>query len=178
MPSLLLQRSFLHRDLKPSNIFISSEGVAKLGDFGICKVLDESVRHASSCVGTPIYMAPEALLPPSPPRPLCSGSGRQSGCGLGVQGGAIWLPCRRLEPRRSVVMTAAPASPQDNCPGFSIITAAPRRCARCVLTEGPCLSGRCGAARDAGAVQSIQVHPLPAPLHHTAAAQPCICSCL
>jgi len=57
--AFLHERSFLHRDLKPSNVFLSNEGVVKLGDFGISKILDETTRQASTCVGTPIYMAPE-----------------------------------------------------------------------------------------------------------------------
>lgn len=51
----------IHRDIKPQNIFLS-EGVAKLLDFGIAKVLDGSnrvVTAAGLTIGTPRYMSPE-----------------------------------------------------------------------------------------------------------------------
>jgi NIMA (never in mitosis gene a)-related kinase len=49
----------LHRDLKTSNIFLSSNGVLKIGDFGIAKILDETLEIAQTVVGTPYYLSPE-----------------------------------------------------------------------------------------------------------------------
>jgi serine/threonine-protein kinase len=34
--------NFLHRDLKPSNVFITEEGVYKVGDYGTVCVADEN----------------------------------------------------------------------------------------------------------------------------------------
>ena len=49
----------LHRDLKPQNIFIGADGSAKLGDFGLSKVLAASMALAATQCGTPLYMSPE-----------------------------------------------------------------------------------------------------------------------
>ncbi|XP_036913485.1 serine/threonine-protein kinase Nek5 isoform X2 [Sturnira hondurensis] len=53
-------RKVLHRDIKTQNIFLSKNGmVAKLGDFGIARVLNNSMELAQTCVGTPYYLSPE-----------------------------------------------------------------------------------------------------------------------
>lgn len=54
-------RKVLHRDLKPQNIFLMQSGNAKLGDFGISKVLSRTVEQAKSLVGTPYYLSPEVV---------------------------------------------------------------------------------------------------------------------
>jgi len=55
----LHDRGIVHRDLKPGNIF-SSEGLVKVGDYGLSKFISCSRRsgHTES-VGTVHYMAPE-----------------------------------------------------------------------------------------------------------------------
>ncbi|KAM8821542.1 serine/threonine-protein kinase Nek5 [Eudromia elegans] len=53
-------RKILHRDVKAQNIFLSKKGkVAKLGDFGVARELNNTVELAYSCVGTPYYLSPE-----------------------------------------------------------------------------------------------------------------------
>lgn len=53
-------RKILHRDIKTQNIFLSKNGsVAKLGDFGIARILSNSMELARTCVGTPYYLSPE-----------------------------------------------------------------------------------------------------------------------
>nr|CAH56440.1 Nek protein [Sphaerechinus granularis] len=49
----------LHRDLKPSNLFLTSKGIIKVGDFGIAKMLHNTMDHANTTIGTPYYLSPE-----------------------------------------------------------------------------------------------------------------------
>jgi serine/threonine-protein kinase len=53
----------VHRDLKPENVMLREDGVLKLMDFGIARVLDPSERmtQTGALVGSPAYMAPEVI---------------------------------------------------------------------------------------------------------------------
>ncbi|XP_071990589.1 serine/threonine-protein kinase Nek5 isoform X2 [Engystomops pustulosus] len=53
-------RKVLHRDIKAQNIFLANNGtLAKLGDFGIARMLNNTMELARTCVGTPYYLSPE-----------------------------------------------------------------------------------------------------------------------
>ncbi|MCK5944732.1 MAG: serine/threonine protein kinase, partial [Planctomycetes bacterium] len=56
----LHERSLVHFDIKPANVFLKG-GVARLGDYGLSKLVTHSRGSLSMGRGTPYYMAPEML---------------------------------------------------------------------------------------------------------------------
>jgi Protein kinase domain len=62
-------RGVVHRDIKPENILIGRDGVVKLADFGLAKLVqdgapDGHLTRTQQVLGTPRYMAPEQLESP------------------------------------------------------------------------------------------------------------------
>ena len=55
-------RGVVHRDIKPSNIMLTSEGQAKIADFGIARIESSSMTQAGTVLGTPAYMSPEQIM--------------------------------------------------------------------------------------------------------------------
>jgi len=46
-------------DLKSANVFLTVDGILKIGDFGISRILTDTLDQANTVIGTPYYLSPE-----------------------------------------------------------------------------------------------------------------------
>jgi serine/threonine protein kinase len=53
------RQGLIHRDLKPDNLLLGRDGLLKITDFGLAKVLGEEMTTTVAVLGTPAFMSPE-----------------------------------------------------------------------------------------------------------------------
>jgi serine/threonine protein kinase len=52
-------QQIVHGDIKPQNLLVSEDGVVKIADFGISKMMSKSNHEVQDAAGTPAFMSPE-----------------------------------------------------------------------------------------------------------------------
>ncbi|XP_077236767.1 MAP kinase kinase 5 [Tasmannia lanceolata] len=57
----LHRRRIVHRDIKPSNLLINSQNQVKIADFGVSRILAQTMDPCNSSVGTVAYMSPDRI---------------------------------------------------------------------------------------------------------------------
>ncbi|XP_010929235.3 mitogen-activated protein kinase kinase 5-like [Elaeis guineensis] len=57
----LHRQRIVHRDIKPSNLLINSARQVKIADFGVGRILAQTMDPCNSSVGTIAYMSPERI---------------------------------------------------------------------------------------------------------------------
>lgn len=170
----LHDHSLVHFDLKPANIFIKGD-VARVGDYGLSKLVSVSRNSLSFSRGTPYYMAPELLQR--------RGDARSDVYSLGIllyeclygevpfRGDSEWevlrkhetaqpeFPASALQGDREIILRCLEKRPEDRFQSAAELLRAMQ--APIALGESVLLENRSAASP---AVDLKQPPPLPAPL--------------
>ena len=93
----------VHRDVKPANVLLTSDGRAKLSDFGLVRRFDDLTKGSAPLAGTPTFMAPE-LFRGTPASPQSDIYARCAALSHPERPAAVY--CRQHSPDHSI----APAS--------------------------------------------------------------------
>jgi predicted Ser/Thr protein kinase len=56
------KQGVFHRDVKPANVHVRPDLTVKIVDFGIARLADSNMTQTGLVLGTPSYIAPEALI--------------------------------------------------------------------------------------------------------------------
>jgi hypothetical protein len=56
------KQGVFHRDVKPANVHVRADLTVKIVDFGIARLADSNMTQTGLVLGTPSYIAPEALV--------------------------------------------------------------------------------------------------------------------
>ncbi len=56
------ERQIIHRDIKGSNVMITEDQTVKIMDFGLAKIVADTMKYSTINIGTPLFIAPEQIL--------------------------------------------------------------------------------------------------------------------
>ncbi len=55
------RQGVIHRDIKPANLLLTPDGTLKITDFGVAKIVSQTMTMTGAILGSPFYMSPEQI---------------------------------------------------------------------------------------------------------------------